>query len=624
MIQKKRKITKTGVTLFLLTLLLTFQFPVLNAHAEQVEALKSVENVLLDNTLLHRHDGIQKMDTSSSTAVVGTVSSVESANSTRTSVTKPAVAPHKKNNTPNRIVATFNGDTRTQMGFNWYTSDKLDDAAVWVSESKTMTNPIMFPAEAKLLESHYVERTAAGYIIFSKVKTDESGNQTVVEYFTDEGKVGQSWDPKSELGDDKSLSYKVGVQKVTEASYKALATGLKPNTKYYYQVGSEHGEKSPVGQFQTSGNRGEKFTLVHYTDTQNAYWNEHARNEAAYGASTLEKALETAPDASFVIHTGDIVEIAEVEDEWVDLLEQSQKSILSKPWAPTPGNHDEYALNYDELFPEAYNNHFNVPAAQGKIDGGSYYSYDYNGVHFVVANTNDYKNPDKKALGEEQLAWIREDVQDARKRGAKWVVLQYHKPLFSKSYHSLQDEDVQNVREDFMKLIDELDIDLAIQGHDHVISRTKSLNYAPKEESFVNARIDYAEITLGEDRVEYYKDPQGTTFILPNTGGTKAYDAIYDKSLEHIKTVRPKLNWLTQEQLDHYNSLFAYGKQPQKSEAFKKSHGNKRDSSEQNFAVYEFDNNQMNVKIYQVYGDLFEGEPRQVKLVDEFGIQKSK
>lgn len=307
------------------------------------------------------------------------------------------------------------------------------------------------------------------------------------------------------------------------------------------------------------------------------------------------------------------MEIAEVEDEWVDLLEKSQKSILSRPWAPTAGNHDEYGLNYNELFPETYNNHFNVPAAQGKIDGGSYYSYDYNGVHFVVANTNDYKNPAKKALGEEQLAWIKEDVQEARKRGTNWVVLQYHKPLFSKS-----------LREDFMKLIDELDIDLALQGHDHVISRTKSLNYASKEESFVNAQIDFADIVLGKDHVEYYQNPKGTTFILPNTGGTKAYDALYDKSLEHIKSVRPKLNWLTQEQLDHYNSLFAYGKQPQKSENFKSSHENFRDSSEQNFAVYEFDDNVLKVKLYQVYGELSNNEPRQVKLIDEFGIQKNK
>src|SRR5699024_9988790 len=36
---------------------------------------------------------------------------------------KPEVAEIKENNEPNRMVTSFNGDTRTQMGFNWYTTD---------------------------------------------------------------------------------------------------------------------------------------------------------------------------------------------------------------------------------------------------------------------------------------------------------------------------------------------------------------------------------------------------------------------------------------------------------------------------------------------------------------------
>lgn len=562
-----------------------------------------------ENAKLHQPDGFGKL------ASVGLATSTSTVN-------KPAVAPHVKNNAPNRIVATFNGDTRTQMGFNWYTSDQFQDAYVWVSESNTMAEPVSFKATAKVVEAHYIERDKNGFLIFAKVKTDENKKQSIMGYFTDEGTVGESFNPSKELGEDSDLSSKVQVQKVKEASYKALATGLKPNTQYYYQVGSDKGQKSAVGQFKTSGDSGDTFKFIHYTDTQNAYWNEHARNEAAYGASTLEKALETAGDANFVVHTGDVVEIAEVEDEWVDLFSQSQSSLLMSPLAPASGNHDEAALTSGEKFLDSFNNHFNVPAAQGKIDGGSYYSYDYNGVHFVVANTNDNKNEDKKALGKEQMDWIRQDVEQARKKGAKWVVLQYHKPLFSKSYHSLSDEDVQNVREDFMKLIDDLDIDVAMQGHDHVMSVTKSLKYAPKSESFANAQIDYANMTTGADQVEYYDNPQGTVFILPNTGGTKAYDDIYGKSLEHIKQVRPKLSWLTQENLDHYNSLFAFGNQPQKSEKFTKSHSNNRDSSQQNFAVYEFNDNELTVKVYQVYGDLSKYESRQVKLVHEFGIQK--
>lgn len=194
--------------------------------------------------------------------------------------------------------------------------------------------------------------------------------------------------------------------------------------------------------------------------------------------------------------------------------------------------------------------------------------------------------------------------------------------MYSKSYHSLQDEDVQKVREEFMQMIDELDVDLALQGHDHVISRTKSLNFTPTEENFSNATIDQAEVVFGEDNVEYYKNPSGTVFVLPNTGGTKAYDDLYGKSLEHVHEVRPDLSWMTQEDLDYYNNLFAFGGQPQKDGVFANAHSNNRDSTVQNFAVYNVNGNELTVEIYQIFGELVEGEERAVEKVHEFGIVK--
>ena len=540
---------------------------------------------------------------------------------------KPEVAEVEANNAPNRIITTLNGDTQTQMGFNWYTTDKFDDAKVWVSISKDLSDPLIFDPEVAEVTNQYAERTEDGYYIYADLEKDDEGDPVEGEdgepiingYYTDENVSGPEWTSGDAVGS-------LDLVDVTEYSYKALATDLEPNTTYYYQVGSDSGEKSEIGTFNTSGEVGDEFTFVQYTDTQNAYWNEHVFNEAAYGADTIKQALEVA-DADFVLHTGDVVETAEVEDEWVDIFSQSEESWLQQPLVVAPGNHDEYALNYgDSQLTEKFNEHINVPVTDEKVDGGSYYSLDYNGVHVVVANTNDNKesedNPEGKAIGTEQLAWIEEDIKQARENGAQWVVLTYHKPLYSKSYHSLQDEDVQKVREEFMQMIDELDVDLALQGHDHVISRTKSLNFTPTEENFSNATIDQAEVVLGEDNVEYYKNPSGTVFVLPNTGGTKAYDDLYGKSLEHVHEVRPDLSWMTQEDLDYYNNLFAFGGQPQKDGVFANSHSNNRDSTVQNFAVYNVNGNELTVEIYQIFGELVEGEERAVEKVHEFGIVK--
>lgn len=565
-------------------------------------------------------------NTATSTAESSSSAVSTSGNEVELVDSKPEVAEVEANNVPNRIITTLNGDTQTQMGFNWYTTDKFEVAKVWVSTSEDLSDPLVFETEASEVTNQYAERTDEGYYIYADLEkneegdpVEEDGEPVVNGYYTDENVSGPEWTSGDAVGS-------LNLVDVTEHSYKALATDLEPSTTYYYQVGSESGEKSEIGTFDTSGEAGEAFTFVQYTDTQNAFWNENVLNEAAYGADTIKQALEVA-DPDFVLHTGDVVETAEVEDEWVDIFSQSEESWLQQPLVVAPGNHDEYALNYgDPQLTEKFNEHINVPAANDKVDGGSYYSLDYNGVHIVVANTNDNKesedNPEGKALGAEQLAWIEEDIKKARENGAEWVVLTYHKPLYSKSYHSLQDEDVQKVREEFMQMIDELDVDLALQGHDHVISRTKPLDFVPTEENFSNATIDQAEVVLGEDNVEYYKNPSGTVFVLPNTGGTKAYDDLYSKSLEHIHEVRPDLDWMTQEDLDYYNNLFAFGGQPQKDGVFANSHSNNRDSTVQNFAVYNVEGNELTVEIYQVFGELAEDKERAVEKVHEFGIVK--
>ncbi|CEA00950.1 PhoD-like phosphatase [Jeotgalicoccus saudimassiliensis] len=539
---------------------------------------------------------------------------------------KPAVAAVSVNNMPNRIITTINGNTQTEMAFNWYTTDLFEDAKVWVSKSGNFDDTLEFKAEATKVTSSYGERDKTGNYIFAEVKEnsegepveDENGEPVLNGYYTDRQAHGDDW-MSGDYGH-------IELTDVTEYSYKAKATDLEQNTDYYYQVGSESGKVSETGTFKTSGKAGDPFKFVHYTDTQNAFWNENVRNEAAFGANTLMNALETAGDADFVLHTGDVVETAEVEDEWVDLFGQSQPYFMQTAMAVASGNHDEYALEYgDDPLTEKFNEHVNVPAANNKIDGGSYYSFDYNGVHFVTLNTNDNKksedNPEGKAIGEEQMEWIREDVEQARANGAEWIVLNYHKPLYSKSYHSLQDEDVQKVREELTALIDELDIDLALQGHDHVISRTHSLTHVPTEENFSNAEVEDVETFVGDNGVEYMEDPDGTVYVLPNTGGTKEYDDVYSKGLDHLHEVRPDLNWMTQENMDHYSSLFGFGGQPQDTDAFDDSHSNNRDSSTQNFAIYEVEDDEMIVSMYQLSGDFMLGEERTVELVDQFGIQ---
>ncbi|MDO4595229.1 MAG: metallophosphoesterase family protein [Tissierellia bacterium] len=562
----------------------------------------AAKNPLIENEKMHRTDLISKNDKLS-----------EDKNESD-DIKKPEVREVPVDNEPNRIVTTILKDPSTQMGFSWYTTDKFDDSEVRISENSDMSNFKSYKADRQEKKSHYVQRDKNGYFIFQK----QDKNNKVIDYFTDENK-DKKWEHEDELDDSKEESVKIDVVEKIENRYSIKVTDLKPDTTYYYQVGSPSNSFSDIATFKTAGD--DVTSFIQYTDTQNAFWNENKNNEARYASDVLRHAIDMTDDLDFILHTGDIVEISEVEDEWKDQLDQSRDSLLKAPLSPVAGNHDEYGLDHDELFPEKFTDHFTLDY-ESPVDGGVYYSYDYNNVHFINLNTNDYKNEDKKSLSDEQLKWLRDDVKKARDNGSEWVILNYHKPLFSKSYHSLEDEDVQNVRDDFMKAIDDLDIDLALQGHDHVFSRTKSLNYANKDQSFVNAQIDYSDYKIDSYGYKTLKSPKGTTFVLPNTAGTKAYDNIFDKSLDHIKKVRKNLDWLTQEQLDHYKTLFEKGEQPHRAEEFKDSHSNKRDSTFQNFAQYKIIGNKLQAKIYQVSGDLDNGDERKVELVDCFSIEK--
>ncbi|HZK31881.1 MAG TPA: metallophosphoesterase family protein [Corynebacterium sp.] len=545
---------------------------------------------------------------------------------------KPQVASVEENNEPNRIAMNLPEDPATSMSFNWYTTDRLEDSVVRVSTSEDMSDATEFSADVAEVLSEYAERDAEGYYIYASVTTNEDGDflvddngepEEVLGYFTDEQitRENTEW-----TATGAGLGY-LALQEVTEHTNKATATGLEPSTQYYFQLGSESEGFSETGSFQTASADADEFQFIHYTDTQNAYWNANVNNEAAYGASTLQLAMDVAPDATFAVHTGDFVEVAQVEDEWVDNLEMSREANLNLPHAYTPGNHDEYNLSYiRESTPvdsTAFNEHTNVPVTNGDISGGSYYSFDHSGAHFVVLNTNDNKesadNPEGGVIGETQLEWAKADIQQARDNGANWIVLTYHKPVYSASYHALQDTDVQVTREEFVQLADELGVDVVLQGHDHNLTRTKSLTYTP--DNFAYGEVEDTEKTE-IDGVEYHVNPEGVTYIIPNTSGTKTYDAIYQKGADHVHKVRPRLDWMTEEDVELWNGLYDIAEQPEDSPKFEHKHDNYRQSETQSFAVYTVTEDTFKIDFYLAEGDLHGGEERTATLHDSYGISK--
>lgn len=542
-----------------------------------------------------------------SAAVVETTQALESfemgGQTIKLTQEQPEAAPPVVSNEPNRVAVNLTTKPESEIGLNWYTLGNLDGAEAMISTVEDFSKDVQhFLADKFEVESKYAKRTREGNQIFAYRDWDTN---EILGYFTDKGinRDNKEW---NEGYSDYPLN-----EIVKETVNKVLATGLKPNTKYFFKVGTEKFGYSKVGSFTTAGNPKEDqdFIFVHYTDTQNGVWDENVRNEAEFGAQVLKEAIEQAKQSgnvNFALHTGDFIEDAEMEDEWIDMLKKVENNMLDTPHILVAGNHDGY-------HPVKWNEHFNVPITNDHQNFGSYYSMDYNNSHIVVLNMNDWTDEEKSAISKQQLEWLEQDLAKARANNVNWIIVTAHKPLFSGSYHSLSDSDVKRTRQPLMELLDKYDVDLVLNGHDHVLSRTKSLEF--DADSIFKAKVD-TDSKVIKDNGKTYILTDGTHFVLPNAAGTKEYDDIYNENVEYISKVRKKLNWLTEEDLVNYRSLFVVNTQPNKTDGL----SNYRDGLTQHYAVYKVMADQLQVEVYEVSGEItdLKGGVRSSKLVDSF------
>ncbi|MFC6235967.1 metallophosphoesterase, partial [Leucobacter soli] len=363
---------------------------------------------------------------------------------------------------PNRITATFHGDPGTRRAFTWY-----QDIAMVEPGAILSTDP-SFPEDATLT-------------VEAEASTSNEG----------------------------------------EAFYRVVVTGLTPGLTYYYRVGDTFtGKWSDTGTFETADGE-DDFSFITITDTQAR----GGASEAVVSANTIAEALRTAPDAEFIVHGGDVVQTSEEENDWIELFGYAQESLLATTIAPVSGNHD---AGTDE-----FTQHFALRAVNGQdTTTGVYYSYDYNDAHFVMLNTNegrdghnatDMSDQDYEPISDAQLAWIEEDVEQARARGAKWIILTTHKGPYTAGAHAA-DPDILSLRDRLVPLIDELDVDLVLQGHDHYWTRTEELASDP--DSPVRAKrlkSDVITEVIGGIKIDYKVDQRGTVFVTPGTAGSKHY-----------------------------------------------------------------------------------------------------
>jgi len=137
---------------------------------------------------------------------------------------------------------------------------------------------------------------------------------------------------------------------------------------------------------------------------------------------TLGRAIElinAMPERpGLVIHTGDITHLSKSAEFDTAALLLSTLKVLEVH--TTPGEHDVADATGSEYF-----------RRYGKAsDNRGYYSFDYQGVHFVgLINVLNFKPGGLGALGSEQLAWL---DQDLRGRSSSTPIVMFaHMPMWT-------------------------------------------------------------------------------------------------------------------------------------------------------------------------------------------------
>lgn len=236
-------------------------------------------------------------------------------------------------------------------------------------------------------------------------------------------------------------------------------TGLQPDTLYAYRV-SGNKTWSEWFQFRTASSEGfAPFQALYFGDAQNSVKSLYSR--------VVRQGVLLAPQARLFIHAGDLIDRAGVlDDHWGEWFDAGSWMSASINQMVVPGNHE-----YDEsAAPVQLVAHWRpqfAVAGNGPdaLRDTVYYSL-YQGVLFVALDSTQAVH--NEAMAVLQAQWL-EQVLSRYER--QWTVVSYHHPLFSVS-HGMESP---NLAQHWRPVFERHDVDLVLQGHDHVYGRGQNL-----------------------------------------------------------------------------------------------------------------------------------------------------
>jgi hypothetical protein len=215
---------------------------------------------------------------------------------------------------------------------------------------------------------------------------------------------------------------------------------------------------------------------------------------------------------------------------WFPMIEASAATI---PWMFATGNHEPELFsahvaadhvtvsNYEPIGYGGLSKRLDLPG-NGPSSCPSVYSFRYGNVGIVSLDANDLSWEIQGLLGYSQgaqLRWLEEQLFAWRiSADVDFIVAFFHECAFSTCNGHSSDG---GVRSALAPLFAKYQVDLVVQGHNHVYERTNPLFYDPGTNSARSSKQAVATSPAEPAEVQPARD--GTTYVVVGTAGTPRY-----------------------------------------------------------------------------------------------------
>ncbi len=312
-----------------------------------------------------------------------------------------------------------------------------------------------------------------------------------------------------------------------QSIYKVTATGLEPNTVYYYVYGSNGKFSSPV-MYRTLST--EKFKLLYISDIQVSSDVEDGREGSLCVAeNSRHRTRQEQRHQLFILSAGDQTQHGDRANEWAGT---PPAALRSYPLATTVGNHDRKG----ETYPFYVNNRTNTAARHPQTltrTTGSVTAI----VLFIVYNTQIFNVYDQYQFTLDAIA---------KNPDATWRVAVMHHDIYGTGHHAA-DGDNKLLAAIYSALIDRFEIDVCLTGHEHLYGRSFFMkDTKPVKDQTYNA--DGAVV-----------DPVGTVYFTASSASGKNRIEDYDYEWLDFKYVSEEPSYSTIEFTKNSFTLKTYG-----------------------------------------------------------------